>query len=320
MQNAETGRRSNRDNDSGARSVDRTLRLLIVEDEPLVAQEVYDALSGTGLSIAIAEDGVEAVLWIAANGPPDIVLVDIRMPRMDGISFVSRMISNLPEGHQCAVIFASGHGTVGHVAAAMRLDALDFLEKPMDRMQVRAAVDRARRRLAERRNETSRQIELLAEVRQIRDRSDALMSELTSAVPGRRGAPDRMSRPSGLAVVPESTDIYADVTALLQRVQKVRKRILGEEGLDDTIWEMLLDLMAAHLRGEVVTVTSLCMVSDSPQTTALRRIEQMEAVGLVERQPDEGDRRRRIVTLTPKGIDGISRYLSAVSAAFTEGS
>ncbi len=292
-------------------------RLLIVEDEPIIADELADALQMTGLAIATAGDGVAALEWIAANGVPDIVIADIRMPRMDGITFVTRMIANLPKGHQCAVIFASGHGTVPHVAAAMRLQALDFLEKPMDRIQIRAAVDRARRRLSERQADVSRQIELLGEIRDIRDRTDALMAELSA-----RPVPDvpRLSKERSLRTdaAPEPTDIYTDVTGLLQRIQRAKKRILGEDTLDETTWEMLLDLMAAHLRGEVVTVTSLCMVSASPQTTALRRIEQMEEAGLVERLPDEGDRRRRIVILTPKGLDGMSRYLSAVSATLTE--
>jgi FixJ family two-component response regulator/DNA-binding MarR family transcriptional regulator len=298
----------------------KPLRLLIVEDDAVVATELEDALRGSGLAVAVATDGYDGLEWINANGSPDILFTDIQMPRMDGITFVQTMVDALPKGHQCAVIFASAHGTVPHVAAALRLNAIDFLEKPMDRMQVRAAVDVAREKLAARQAVVTRQAELLSEMQDLRNRTDTLITEISRTAPSVERAsllraPSPLGERSG---APRSTELYSRVIDLLQRVQKSKKRVHVQQVIDETSWDMLLDLMSAHIRGEVVTVTSLCFVSTSPQTTALRRVEDLEAAGLIERQPDQGDRRRRIVTLTPKGIDEMSRYLSAVSTALRE--
>ena len=73
---------------------------------------------------------------------------------------------------------------------------------------------------------------------------------------------------------------------------------------------MLIYLFDSQLKQQNVSVTSLCFVGNDTQTTALRKIEAMEEMGLVERRPDEKDRRRRLVVLTDKSVGQIGSYLS----------
>lgn len=73
---------------------------------------------------------------------------------------------------------------------------------------------------------------------------------------------------------------------------------------------MLLDLTAARAEHLRVSVTSLCIASAVPPTTALRWITQMTDMGLMERLNDETDRRRAFIALTDKAADAMARYFA----------
>ena len=84
---------------------------------------------------------------------------------------------------------------------------------------------------------------------------------------------------------------------------------LGEPG-----WDMLLDLFIAHQEGRAIRITSACIGSGAPPTTALRMLGQLEQSALVERHPELNDRRSNLVTLTPHAITLVIDFLSAISA------
>ena len=159
-------------------TISSKLRLLIVDDEPLILREMEDALVGFGMEIITASNGVDALDYIRLNEVPDIVLTDIKMPKMDGFSFVDEVTRILPVANQCAFIFASGHGTVPNVTAALRLNAVDFIEKPMGRIEVCAAVNSALKKLALHRSDVALQRNLVSEIASIRDRTNELVNEL----------------------------------------------------------------------------------------------------------------------------------------------
>ena len=73
---------------------------------------------------------------------------------------------------------------------------------------------------------------------------------------------------------------------------------------------MLLDLAAARAEHKRVSVTSLCIASGVPPTTALRWIGQLTAAGLLERVEDETDRRRAFLALSDQAADAMARYFA----------
>jgi DNA-binding MarR family transcriptional regulator len=73
---------------------------------------------------------------------------------------------------------------------------------------------------------------------------------------------------------------------------------------------MLLDLTAARAEHSRVSVTSLCIASGVPPTTAMRWIGQMVEAGLFERVEDDSDRRRAFIALTEKAADAMARYFA----------
>ena len=98
------------------------------------------------------------------------------------------------------------------------------------------------------------------------------------------------------------------------RQRQLRARFFDGDLFADPAWDMLLDLTAARAEHSRVSVTSLCIASGVPPTTALRWIGQMTDAGLLERVEDETDRRRAFITLTDKAADTMARYFADIGA------
>lgn len=95
---------------------------------------------------------------------------------------------------------------------------------------------------------------------------------------------------------------------LIIRQRQLRAQYLGGELFADPAWDILLDLTAARAEHNRVSVTSLCIASGVPPTTALRWIAQMTDAGLLQRVEDDSDRRRAFIELSDKAAEAMARY------------
>ena len=115
------------------------------------------------------------------------------------------------------------------------------------------------------------------------------------------------SRPAHPGPVhPSKAGVDRETIKAIMRVHSAQAKLLGYGLVDDAAWVMLLDLLLMHLEGKTLAVTSLCVGSGVPVTTALRRLDQLISKGLAVKNPDRADRRRLLVSITPKGIDCVS--------------
>lgn len=96
------------------------------------------------------------------------------------------------------------------------------------------------------------------------------------------------------------------------RQRQARARFFDADLFADPAWDMLLDLTAARAEHERVSVTSLCIASGVPATTALRWISQMVEAGLLERVQDDADRRRAFIALTDRAAEAMARYFAQI--------
>lgn len=101
-------------------------RILIVDDEKNIVSSLKGILSDEGYEVIETGDGVEA-LEIIQTDPPDLVLLDIWLPGMDGIEVLKTVKAYHPE---IEVLIMSGHGTIDTAVKATKLGAQDFIEKP----------------------------------------------------------------------------------------------------------------------------------------------------------------------------------------------
>ena len=114
-------------------------RILVVDDEHKMRRLLEIALRGMGHEVVQAADGVEA-LERFDEAPFDMVLTDMRMPRMNGLD----LLRNLRErGEEVPVVVLTAHGTVESAVAAMKLGAVDYIIRPFEMETVELAVTRA---------------------------------------------------------------------------------------------------------------------------------------------------------------------------------
>ena len=104
-----------------------TKTIMIVDDEPSIRTSLEGVLEDEGFKVICASDGQEALKTMEEE-MPDLVLLDIWMPGIDGIETLERMRALHP-GLQ--VIMISGHGTIETAVSATKLGAFDFIEKPL---------------------------------------------------------------------------------------------------------------------------------------------------------------------------------------------
>lgn len=102
-------------------------KVLIVDDEERVVRSIAGVLEDEGFKVASVKSGEEAINTFHKIDP-DVVLLDIWMPGMDGIEVLKRLKAMVPD---CQVIMISGHATISTAMAAVKLGAFDFIEKPI---------------------------------------------------------------------------------------------------------------------------------------------------------------------------------------------
>jgi DNA-binding NtrC family response regulator len=102
--------------------------ILIVDDEPDIRELISDILTDEDYHVRTAVDGHDALAQIKERSP-DLVLLDIWMPELDGISLLKKW--HQEDGMPFAVVMMSGHGTIETAIEATKMGAADFVEKPI---------------------------------------------------------------------------------------------------------------------------------------------------------------------------------------------
>jgi two-component system response regulator AtoC len=116
-------------------------QILVVDDEPNLRRVLSAQLERDGYDVHTAEDGEQA-LTILKENHIDLVITDLRMPRIDGMELLRRaqkIDAELP------VVMITAHGTVDNAVEALKTGAFDYLTKPFDQVEVRTIVAKALR-------------------------------------------------------------------------------------------------------------------------------------------------------------------------------
>ncbi|WDP88565.1 MAG: response regulator [Desulfobacter sp.] len=121
------------------------VRILIVDDEKDFVEMFSLRLSNQGENVSTAYSGEEA-LEVLDRTPVDVVMLDIRMPGMDGIETLKKIKAAHP---LVEVILLTGHGSTETAVEGMRSGAFDYLMKPADFEEINTKVDNARKRKEE---------------------------------------------------------------------------------------------------------------------------------------------------------------------------
>jgi DNA-binding NtrC family response regulator len=168
-------------------------RILVVDDEKLIRWSVSERLQRDGYEVLSAETGEQA-LELVGGAPPDVMLLDVKLPGIDGVATLQRALALHPE---LAVLMMSAHSTVDVAVEAMKHGAIDFLVKPFQLNALVAAVERA---LATAR--TRRQIATLS--------ADKRAASALEAIVGRSAAMEQVRTMIGRLAASDTTTVLIE--------------------------------------------------------------------------------------------------------------
>ena len=115
------------------------MKILIIDDEKSIRLALKDILEDEGYEVALAENGKEG-LEKATSDRYDVIFCDIKMPVMDGMETLEKMVS---EGVESAIVMISGHGDIDTAVKCIKAGAYDFVSKPLDLNRVLITVKNA---------------------------------------------------------------------------------------------------------------------------------------------------------------------------------
>ncbi len=130
---------------------EKKISILILDDEPIVTKRLKPALEKKGYRVETFTRSIDA-LTSFRNNPFDIVITDLKMEGIDGMEFLTEVKELKPETE---VIVITGFATMDTAKESFQKGVLDFLAKPFRLSEIYEAVEKAQKRILERRGKTS---------------------------------------------------------------------------------------------------------------------------------------------------------------------
>lgn len=179
------------------------IKILVLDDEARVREELKEFLLNSGFDVYTASLPSEG-LKLLKKTPVDIMILDVKMPEMDGLEVLKKVKADYP---QIEIIMISGHGDMSTVIEAMRSQATDYFTKPFRLAEVQSAIER-----------TKRFIELNRQVSELKQGYNMISAELRERV--------------GHTIVGKSASMK-NVVDLMKKIARTRNTsvlITGESG------------------------------------------------------------------------------------------
>jgi DNA-binding NtrC family response regulator len=148
-------------------NAEKSLNILLVDDEEIVHQTLAPYLRDLGYVVERADDG-NAALTLIEKSEYDLALVDVRMPGMDGMELLGKIQEIRPE---LSAVIMTGHGSMDLAVQALRVGAADFLTKPVKLNELDAVLEKAYR-FRELRKKEIRLRETIGEIQALQDEKE----------------------------------------------------------------------------------------------------------------------------------------------------
>lgn len=267
------------------RGNDYTNAVLLVEDDLACLDECGETLANLGYEVKTASDAIAALKLISEDPGIGIVLTDLNMPGMDGLTFLEELSLRFMPQRPIVALVLTAVPTLEAATLAMRSHAVDFLSKPVSAETLAAALRRASANLAT----LSAKFQIV---------------ELAKNPANDEGGEVEDEQAS----MPSATELQAFVSRLLKHQQN-RAKFFEPDVFSGPSWDILLDLAEANFRGTPVAASSVCASTQVPLSTALRHVNSLVEAGLVKRWTDPSDKRRKMLELAPEASELMKKYL-----------
>ncbi|MFC3173574.1 MarR family transcriptional regulator [Novosphingobium bradum] len=301
----------------------RAPSLAIYVDRPHLRQQLREDALVAGFRVTLCE-GLAALAAGVGRGMAEVVLVDCPGPDAVGLAALSRLDLRCAQSGAQLIVATTSAGledVFGCVDQSQPQILVDAGETELALALGRAMALAPGRAVREMADEDRMQLLRLTE------QVGRLAARLGGGAAGQVGQVGQAGRVEAPAVTfrgasaddaihlrtPPAAELPdARMIRRILRQRQQRARFFDAELFADPAWDMLLDLTAARAEHKRVSVTSLCIASGVPPTTALRWISQLTRAGLFERVEDTLDRRRAFIGLSEKAADGMGRYFEAI--------
>lgn len=282
------------------------LRLLAFASDPQGGAALVDRLTALGVATSLVLDE-QAVVQLLVDEPEcDGIIADATVSR-DKLEDLAARAGAVRRGSgPLAVIHLAHHeGTPSEPVNTLPPKLVLQSVAPQD---LGAALDAVSRSAALASADVQRQVEVIARAIIRLGQRIQPTTHTAATAPIFDGPEPPVDGPDPLL---DSGRAIAGLRRLIQ-ARGLRQRFFQEARFGEPAWDIILDLSLAWFEGKSVSVTSLCIAAGVPMSTAMRWINEMIEVGLIERWVDPTDGRRNLVQIAPATRSAILRYLVAI--------
>jgi ActR/RegA family two-component response regulator/DNA-binding MarR family transcriptional regulator len=278
--------------------------LLIADNDPH-----WDKLAERGYRISRARTAEEATALYYQDTSIAVVIVDLDLQDCDGIALIEALRGPEGAGQEAEFLLVAGRDALAAAVRAVKLQVLDFLVRPFDEEELATAVSDAYNvaRLKRFQREEARQLEtLLAEFKM---RTHTAVSQLIARAQGAYNIAAPAHPGQAMPRSPDDAALQDFIREESQRA-RLREKVFGPLAQNHSVWMLLLALWDSQLAGTELTIKSVAYSAGLPLSSALRKINELCAGGLVRRRGDPDDARRSFVALTAQGQSYFARFFS----------
>ncbi|MEN9705339.1 MAG: hypothetical protein RLZZ393_1218 [Pseudomonadota bacterium] len=279
-------------------------RVLLIDDDRRILQIFERVLERAGFSCTTACDPGQVIDLIQKHPDIGVIVTDLLMPGLHGIELMRQIRGRYASRPWLQLVVITGNATLESAIDSLRLEAVEYLQKPVAAAALVQVVTRAAMRAETLRllNPGTGQAQGAGSIQEVADLAGRLAGQM-------RGSEEA----AALAPV-LSADNAEQLLRLIWQIQAARREVFPDDRLPEASWEMLSELMSLEFAGRRITVGGLCLAASCPVTTALRRIDELVELGLIVKEQDPADARRQHVRLTDDGRARMEQFLTRVSS------
>lgn len=285
------------------------LRILAFASNAERGGVLADHLMALGVTSNLVVDDPTEAMRISGDAEYDAVVVDAAVASARLEELLAQVTAIRPGKASIGIIHIVDDLTPVPNAATNR--PLSPLTQFVSPQHLGAALDALSRSAALTAGDVQRQVEIIARA------AIRLGQRLNSINHNSSASPIFRERNDPVLDEEPSLDVARTVGVLRRiiRERRVRERYFNEVRFGEPAWDIILDLTLAWFENTTVAVSSLCIASGVPMSTAMRWINDMIEAGIIDRWIDPADGRRTLVRITPATRDAMLRYLAALNVS-----
>ncbi len=285
------------------------LRILAFASDAKRGGVLVDQLTALGVTSQLVVDDPVAVMPPSGDPEYDAVVVDAAVSPARIEELLAQVATIRPGKAPIGIIRMVEDLTF--VSKPVTKRSLSPLTQSVASQDLGAALDALSRSAALTAADVQRQVEIIA-------RAVTRLGQRLNSITHSASTLPILSELDDPVLDQEPSLDVANTVRVLRRIireRRVRERFFKEARFGEPAWDIILDLTLAWFEGKTVAVSSLCIASGVPMSTAMRWINEMIEAGLIDRWIDPTDGRRNLMQVSPTTRDAMLRYLAALNVS-----